>query len=42
MIAMIKYAYEWVVGSAKFASAVWHDARTMQAEAEQKYGHLGF
>lgn len=42
MIAMIKYAIEWVVDSAKFAAAVWHDARALQAEAEQKYGHIGF
>lgn len=42
MIAIIKHAYDWVVDSAKFASAVWHDARSMQAEAEAKYGHIGF
>jgi hypothetical protein len=42
MIAIIKYAYNWVVDSAKFASAVWHDARAMQHEAEAKYGHISF
>ncbi len=42
MIAMIKHAYDAVVDAAKFAAAVWHDARAMQAQAEEKYGHLGF
>lgn len=42
MIAIIKYAYNWVIDAAKFTSAVWHDARSMQAEAEAKYGHIGF
>lgn len=42
MIALIKYAYEAVVDAARFAAAVWHDARTLQAQAEEKYGHLGF
>lgn len=42
MIALIKYAYDWIVDSAKFAAAVWHDARTLQVQAEEKYGHLGF
>ena len=26
----------------KFAAAVWHDARSMQADAEKKYGYFGF
>lgn len=42
MIAIVKHAYEWTLDAAKFAAAVWHDARAMQAEAEGKYGHLGF
>lgn len=42
MIAMIKHAYNSIVDAAKFAAAVWHDARALQAEAEGKYGHLGF
>lgn len=42
MIAIVKHVYEWVVDSAKFAAAVWHDARSLQSEAEEKYGHLGF
>lgn len=42
MIAVIKYVYEWIADTAHFAAAVWHDARVMQAEAEEKYGHLGF
>lgn len=42
MIAFIKHAYEWFADYAKFASAVWRDARSMQAEAEAKYGQLGF
>jgi hypothetical protein len=42
MIAMIKHVYETIVDAVKFTSAVWHDARAMQAEAEAKYGHIGF
>ena len=42
MLAIVKHAYEWVADAAKFASAVWHDARSLQAETEAKYGHLGF
>lgn len=42
MIAIVKHAYDLIVDSAKFAAAVWHDARVMQAQAEEKYGHLGF
>jgi len=42
MIAMIKHAYDSIVDAAKFAAAVWHDARALQAQAEEKYGHLGF
>ncbi|HEV2554806.1 MAG TPA: hypothetical protein VGV17_13690 [Bosea sp. (in: a-proteobacteria)] len=42
MIAIIKHVYETIVDAVKFASAVWHDARSMQAEAEAKYGHIGF
>ena len=42
MIAIIKHVYELIVDSARFAAAVWHDARTMQAQAEETYGHLGF
>ena len=42
MIAIIKHAVEWVVDAARFALAVWHDARAMQAEAEGRYGHLGY
>jgi hypothetical protein len=42
MIAIVKHAFDWVVDSAKFVSAVWHDARAMQAEAEAKYGHIAF
>jgi hypothetical protein len=42
MIAIIKHIVEWTVDAAKFTLAVWHDARAMQAEAEAKYGHIGF
>ncbi|WP_274532960.1 hypothetical protein [Bosea sp. Root483D1] len=42
MIAIVKHAYDAVVDAAKFAAAVWNDARAMQAQAEEKYGHLGF
>ncbi|WP_281270135.1 hypothetical protein [Bosea caraganae] len=42
MIAIIKHIFEWVVETAEFTSIVWHEARALQTEAEQKYGHLGF
>jgi hypothetical protein len=42
MIAVIKYVYESIADAAKFAAAVWHDARVMQAKAEEKYGHIDF
>lgn len=42
MIAVIKHIVEQIADAAKFALAVWHDARSMQHDAEQKYGHLGF
>lgn len=42
MIAFIRHTYELLADYAKFASAVWHDARSMRAEAEAKYGQLGF
>jgi len=42
MIAIIKHVSEWTVDTAKFISAVWHDARAIQAEAEAKYGSIGF
>ncbi|SEG07952.1 hypothetical protein [Bosea lathyri] len=42
MIAIIKHAYNSVADAAKFAAAVWHDARAMQADAEAKYGHSGY
>ncbi len=42
MIAVIKHLYNWVVDTIEFTAIVWQDARAMQAEAEEKYGHLGF
>lgn len=42
MIAFIASVWNWTADTARFASAVWHDARAMQAEAEEKYGSLGF
>ncbi|WP_280137461.1 hypothetical protein [Bosea sp. Root381] len=42
MIALIKHVIERVADTVKFASAVWHDARAMQDEAQAKYGHIGF
>jgi hypothetical protein len=42
MIAIIKHAFDWIADAVKFTSAVWHDARAMQAEAEAKYGHIAF
>ena len=31
-----------IVDAVKFTVAVWHDARSLQAESEAKYGPLGF
>lgn len=42
MIAIVKHVAEQIVDAAKFAAAVWHDARSLQAEAERKYGHIDF
>ena len=42
MIAFIASLWNWVADTARFASAVYYDARAMQAEAEEKYGSLGF
>ncbi len=42
MIATIKYIAEQMIETVKFVSAVWHDARSLQHETEQKYGHIGF
>ncbi|MGN6095505.1 MAG: hypothetical protein ACTHP8_04630 [Bosea sp. (in: a-proteobacteria)] len=42
MIAIIKHTVERIADAVKFAAAVWHDARGLQREAEQKYGLLGF
>ncbi|CAM5765641.1 hypothetical protein [Bosea minatitlanensis] len=42
MIVIAKHIVERIVDAAKFAAAVWHDARSLQAEAEAKYGHIEF
>ena len=42
MIAIIKHIYEQIADAAKFTAAVWHDARSLQAAAERKYGHIDF
>lgn len=42
MIAFVASVWNWTVDTAHFASAVWHDARAMQEEAEEKYSCLGF
>lgn len=42
MIAIIKHAFDWIVDAARFTSAVWRDARALQAEAEAKYGYSNF
>lgn len=42
MIAIIKHIYEQIADVAKFTAAVWHDARSLQADAEKKYGYIGF
>ncbi|MCT4473120.1 hypothetical protein GGC47_001412 [Bosea sp. OAE752] len=42
MIALIRHVAEQIADAAKFAVAVWHDARSLQAEAEAKYGRIDF
>ncbi|MDX3806024.1 hypothetical protein ACXIUS_09225 [Bosea thiooxidans] len=42
MIVLIKHVVERIADAAKFAAAVWHDARGLQREAEKKYGLIGF
>ena len=42
MIAVIKYIAEQIADAVKFTAVVLHDARTLQAEAEAKYGPLDF
>ncbi|WP_420101398.1 hypothetical protein [Bosea sp. (in: a-proteobacteria)] len=42
MIALVKHVFEMVADTAKFIVAVWHDARSLQAETEARYGHLGY
>ena len=34
--------FEQIADAAKFTAAVWHDARSLQADAEKKYGYIGF
>lgn len=42
MIAVIKHIADQIADAVKFTVAVWHDARSLQAEAEAKYGPNGF
>lgn len=42
MIAILTHIWNWTVDTARFASAVYRDARTLQAEAEEIYGPIGF
>jgi formylglycine-generating enzyme required for sulfatase activity len=42
MIAILTSVWNWTVDTAHFASAVYRDARALQAEAEETYGPLGF
>lgn len=42
MLVIIMNIVERIVDAAKFAAAVWRDARGLRREAEQKYGLLGF
>ncbi len=42
MIAIITSVWNWTVDTARFASAVYNDARALQDEAAEKYGCLGF
>ncbi|MEN5081142.1 hypothetical protein ABE438_01530 [Bosea sp. TWI1241] len=40
MIAIIKHAYERIADAVKFIADVWHDARSMQAQAEDRYSQF--
>jgi hypothetical protein len=42
MIVIVTHIVERIADAVKFAAAVWHDARSLQAEAEAKYGHIDF
>ena len=42
MIATIQHAVASVLDLFRFFVAVWHDARQLQHDAEDKYGLLGF
>ena len=42
MIATIQHAFSSIADMFRFALAVWHDARAMQNDAEDKYGMIGF
>jgi hypothetical protein len=42
MIALITNAFNALVEFARFMVEVWHDARTMQNEVEDRYGLMGF
>jgi hypothetical protein len=42
MIAIITNGFNALVEFARFMVEVWHDARTMQNEAEDRYGLMGF
>jgi hypothetical protein len=42
MIATITNGFNALVEFARFMVEVWHDARAMQNEAEDRYGLLGF
>ncbi|WP_297254294.1 hypothetical protein [Bosea sp. (in: a-proteobacteria)] len=39
MIAIIKHLYEQIADAMKFAAAVWHDARSLRAEAGKTHGY---
>lgn len=42
MTAIITHIAQQIAEFVKFSVAVWHDARSLQAESEAKYGHLGY
>jgi hypothetical protein len=42
MIATITAGFAGIADFARFLRDVWHDARAMQDEAEDRYGLLGF
>lgn len=42
MLAMLRHFWASVVEAAHFAADVWHEARLLEHQAEDRYGPLGF